>query len=173
VEAQLLTQLLAMAAVVNRLVEYIRAGFITSLNLDAETERRVMLLVSALIGIAAAWGAQANILVGAGAYMSVAPIVGIVFTGILLGGGANGLSHLWDLLYGWKLNTTSSTISVNQTSTTTTPGGSTNTTSVSSSTTVPTDPTKLVTPIPVVPIPVVPVVPPVVVSTDEDSFSSS
>lgn len=116
-----LEMLLALAAVANRLSEYVRGALITPLSKrfqwDADTFTSIMLIISGIVGVLVAFGAQANILNGDTAFGHVPVPAGVAFTGILFAGGANALQHVYDALYGFKQQIAVPTATITQTST--------------------------------------------------------
>lgn len=98
--ATLLTTLLFLSGAVNRIVEALKPGlsnlpFVNEENLPAFT-----LLLSLLIGIIAVvgGGAQLNLLAVSEVYGRINPWAGLVLTGLIVGGGANFLHLIYELL---------------------------------------------------------------------------
>jgi hypothetical protein len=88
----------AAAAAVNRLVEFVKPR-INATSLSEDGKKAALTFVAVAAGIAAAIAGQLNLAVSAS---NVPPAAGIMFTGALLGLGADTLHIILDLVYGWR-----------------------------------------------------------------------
>lgn len=94
--------LIALTAVVNRVTEMLKATVVTPLDLPEHQNRAVLIALSSVLGIFAAFGAQLNVFADNPTYAAVPAMLGTFITGILIGAGSNAVHAVTDLLYGWR-----------------------------------------------------------------------
>lgn len=98
----MLQSILALAAASKVLTELISNAILNNATWPDATKSQLKLLVSVIVGIAAAFATGLNIFAAFNFQVSVPAAVGVLVTGVIVGFGSNVVNEIFGVLEGWN-----------------------------------------------------------------------